>query len=47
MYPKGTAKNGEIKPSIPVIKLKSIVSGMNGKIKIFAGSETIDKMPVV
>ena len=45
-YAKGIDKVEEINPTIPVIKLKSIVSGIKGKIKIFTGRETIDKIPV-
>ena len=44
--PNGTARSGEIKPKIPVTKIKNITVGINKRIKIFAGIETRDKTPV-
>ena len=46
IYANGTATIGDTNPSIPVIKLKNIVSGINGKIRTFAGKETIENIPV-
>ena len=45
--PIGTAKIYQTKPSAPVTKPKSIVNGMKGKIKIFAGNATSDKLPIL
>ena len=46
MKPKGIEMRGEIKPEIPVIKISNIAVGINNNIKIFAGIETSDKIPV-
>ena len=46
MYPIGIAKIGEIKPEIPVAKIKNIEVGINISIKIFANMETRDNTPV-
>lgn len=46
MKPKGIESSGKIKPEIPVIKIRSIAVGINNKIKIFAGIDTSDKIPV-
>ena len=40
IYAKGIERIGEINPNIPTRKLKNIVSGISGRIKIFAGKET-------
>ncbi len=45
-YPKGIDKNEETSPSPPAKKLNSIVIGIKGKIKILAGRETSEKIPV-
>ena len=46
IVPNGKEITGDIKPNIPTRKLKNIVRGIMGKIKIFAGKETRDRMPV-
>ena len=37
----------QIKPRAPVIKPRSIVKGINGKIKTFAGNATSEKFPIL
>ena len=46
IYPKGKDIAGEIKPKIPTINEKNIVSGIIGRTKIFAGKDTNDRIPV-
>ena len=38
---------GLIKPRTPARKLINIVSGMSGKMRIFAGRETSENTPVL
>lgn len=45
-YANGRAIIEEINPSIPVIKISNIVSGINGNIRILAGRDTSESIPV-
>ena len=45
--PNGIASKELINPIIPAMKAKSIVIGIKGIIKIFAGIETKERIPVL
>ena len=47
MNPKGTPKPYQISPTKPVKKPSIIVKGINGKTRMFAGSATKDKFPIL
>jgi hypothetical protein len=46
MYANGIESSVETNPNTPVMNTKNIVRGMSGRIKIFAGIDTIDSIPV-
>ena len=45
-YPNTIESGAQIKPNTPAQNDKSIASGINGNTKIFAGSDTKERMPV-
>ena len=46
IYPTSMDNASEINPTAPVMKTKSIAVGIKSNIKIFAGSDTRERIPV-